>query len=366
MKTALLSIALLLASCGGGGGGEAVSESSVVVNESPVRYWQTYRGSAAGVHQWIESDEMFSVERLPEVGPGFRSGYAYIADGNLVMRNIATLEEFVWRDGAFVGRQFNASAPTFKTETHTFQWSQAASAVLACSAQSCERVEIQAGSFVYAYARKDDAVLAATNLGEVLLFRGGTWCRMSRQGETYRCAASAMVTAPTGVQFYSSIEYRGKVLVGEWPTGRLYEFNGSELFPSTMTPPKFASGDPIGYEAQAIAEYCGDLFVGYWPDGEIYRFDHKTGEWSFFQRLFTATGGEPFIPYSNRPLDGLDRSFYGQRVTALVPYGDSLYAVTSNLREWTPDVQSALTSAQQAEYGAVYRIKRPGCQTKYH
>lgn len=368
-----VTVSLLLAACGGGGGGSveepAVTAAAAPEMQSPVKFWQSYRESPPGVHFWTESDVPFTVERLPAVGPNFRSGYAYVKGGELVMMDNANPQEFLLKGGAFITRAKDYAKPTFTGTTHSFSWNEPDSTVEACSGGGCVAVPIQAATFPYVYAEKSGAVLVTTNYGEALLFRDGAWCRMTRTGDTYRCSEPqpAMQAVPTRVQFYAATEYRGRTLVGEWPTGRLYEFNGSELFPSSMSPPKFAAGDPVGYEAQSIAEYCGDLFVGYWPKGEIYRFDHKTGRWELFRRLFDGYAGEPFIPHSERPADAQDRSFYGQRVTALVPFEDSLYAVTSNLGAWTTAVPEAgaLTQAKREQYGAVYRIKRPGCRTQY-
>lgn len=387
-----LVVALALAACGGGGGGEPAPppppvaplapppppQSSVPVLlpvpadgsvvDVPVKYWQSYRGSPAGHHTWTETDQPITVERLPAVRADFHSGYAYVDRSELVFWDHANGHEFLLRDGAFVSRPPETEILTFKTQTHTFGLSAHHAAMEACSAGGCAEIPILAGTWPYMYAEKNGAVLVGTNYGDMLLFRDGAWCRMTRSGDTYRCVTPqpAMLTAPRQVQFYSSVEFRERMLVGEWPTGRLYEFSGSELFPSKLTPPQFASGAAVGYEAQSMAVYCGDLYVGYWPRGEVFRLDHRTGRWGPFRRFFDPYPGEPFIPRSDRALDAQDDSFYGQRVTALVPFGDSLYAVTSNLTGWTTDVRASfLTAAQQAQYGAVYRIKRGGCSTEY-
>jgi len=176
-----------------------------------------------------------------------------------------------------------------------------------------------------------------------------------------------MVTQPRAIQFYSSIHYKGHTLLGEWPTGSVYEFDGETLAPSAVwTPPQFLSREMLGYEAQTMAEYCGDLFVGFWPRGEIWRFDGHDQVWKYFKRLFTDTTPEQFIPYFSREPDNLNSAFFGQRVTALVPYQDGLYATTSSLTVWSPDIRPTfLNSDQLDEYGSIYKIYREGCQTVY-
>lgn len=158
-------------------------------------------------------------------------------------------------------------------------------------------------------------------------------------------------------------------MLGEWPTGRLYEFDGKNLFPSEMTPPTIEAKAKLklGYEAQSMAEYCGDLFVGYWPKGELWRYDNQSASWSLFQRFFSDEGGEEFIPYSNREDTALDSAFFGQRITALVPFNQSLYVVTSNLREWKTSqiIPDTITEDKVNEYGRVYKITRYGCISSY-
>jgi hypothetical protein len=132
------------------------------------------------------------------------------------------------------------------------------------------------------------------------------------------------------------------------------------------TPAPFEYNKIHGYEAQTFAEYCGDLFVGYWPKGEIWRYSRVERKWVYFRRLFTESSGEEFYPWSDRPLDDLDRAFFGQRVTSLIPLKDSLYAVTSNLNGWHADLEiNSLTSEQVDEYGALWEIKGVDCYTVY-
>lgn len=106
--------------------------------------------------------------------------------------------------------------------------------------------------------------------------------------------------------------------------GHIFELDGN-LFALDRE-----SGAQFRFDAQV-----GDLFVGYWPRGEIWRRHRTTGKWSLAVRLFHhPVSKEPLVPYSNREADGKSWAFYGQRVSALVPFGDSLYAATSNLGGW--------------------------------
>jgi len=278
--------------------------------------------------------------------------------------------------GAYVKENFFKHQPEpFKSVNYVFMFDRKRSVIQACKRWKttiCADVVIKEKTFPYVYAAdpdSDDVVLAVTNYGDALLFRNGAWCRMIRSSnDQYFCDGvdRVAIDEPRGVQFYSSVLFEGKTLVGEWPTGRLYEFKGGKLFPSALSPNILSQDKPISnnYEAQSIAMYCGDLFVGYWPRGEIYRFDHVRREWSLFVRLFDHPEDEDVIPYSIRENDGLVPAFFGQRVTALVPFGESLYAVTSNLNGWRGE-RTFLSDKQEIQYGSVWEINRSSCRTRY-
>ena len=358
----VFALLLLISACGGDS-----SDTSSVLNSVEVSGWQTYCGSEPGrEHVWLITDGELTVERLPVVSPTFRSGYIFARDGELIAHDLSSREQFRFDFDANSFTHVDAEGCTqFLTSTHLFV--QEADQVAACptAGGECKIISIFEGTFPYVFAENNGKVLAATNWGDVVIFDGTDWCRASRSEDTFRCDSNeSMVTEPRRVQFYSSINYMGKTLIGEWPTGRLYEFDGEELRPNDYQPP-FVTGERLGYEAQSIAEYCGDLFVGYWPEGKIWRRDRSTGIWSMVVRLFSHPADtEPFIPYYDRPADGLPAAFYGQRVTALVPFGDSLYAATSNLGAWPVGYETeVLTEDEAAEYGMIYRLTIPGCET---
>lgn len=370
----LFPLLLLISTCGGTSDpvstADASSEPIISVDsgESEVSAWQSYCGSEPGrVHRWVRTDGELTVERLPLVSHTFRSGYAFARNGDLVAWDRSSGEQFRFDANANSFSPVAADGCTqFVTATHLFV--QEADQVAACPSAGgeCKIVFIAEGSFPYVFAEHNGHVLAATNWGHVLIFDGVDWCRAARSGDTYRCDPNEpMAMEPSGVQFYSSIDYMGKTLVGEYPTGRLYEFDGEELRPANITQPPFVTGEELGYEAQSMAEYCGDLFVGYWPRGEIWRRDRRTGNWSMAVRLFShPIGTEPLEPYSDRPLDGLPYNFYGQRVAALVPLGYSLYASTSNKAYWPVGYEpEIMTKDEAAEYGTIYRLTIPGCDT---
>lgn len=345
------------------------------VKQSPVAFWQSYSQSPEiGVHEFVEGHFDYQIERLASPSEAFHTGYAFIHEGNLYLDDLGNHIQYqVVSDGSY--RQIELLRhDEYRAFKHVFSFDYETGEVSACPSSGnrpCEHIHVKVGTFPYVYASANGAVITVTNYGDALLFRRGKWCRMSMENDVYACARPAIepLTHPREIQFYSSVAYRGKQLLGEWPTGRIYEFDGTQLKPSDMTPPRIAEQVPLrlGYEAQSMAEYCGDLYVGYWPKGEVWRYGYQTGEWTLFKRFFSPVEGEPFIPYARRPTDSLDRAFFGQRITALVPYEGALYVATSNLRTWTSSevIPDVMDPARLAEYGALYKVTRQGCRTTY-
>ena len=345
--------------------------------------WQSYcAGPYKRVHKWENPASSATIERVEVSDKDLRQGYGFVANDRLMLRQLGTGRTFMLD---LANEQFSPadriSCPNFETDKVVLN-SQAeiikTGQITACIKDhpNCVSIKIFPGTYPYVFAEADGSVLAATNYGEVVIFGGTRWCRTSATyDDSYQCDKDAkMITEPTGIQFYSSIKYFDKTLVGQFPFGMLYEFNGQVLKRSPMTPPKFKQEipRPWGYEVQSIAVYCGDLYIGYYPDGYVWRYDRDMDEWIRFTRLFSHPEPQKdFIPYTSRKPDGVPRQFFGQRVSALVPYGDSLYAFTSHLGGsssaalWAAGAgRNFLTDSQISEYGAVWRIHRSGCYTE--
>lgn len=362
----IIAAVALLAGCGGG-------DNPEYKNSALVDTWQTYSASPeGGMHFWGDNAyaQPYSVEKLPRINANFRSGFAFVSNGNLILHNLATREQFkLETDQSYTAQADRIYLNAYQTPSHFY--TNDLQHVYACSKRTelCRVIEISEGTYPFVYAESHGKVLIVTNWGDAIVFNGFGWCRMARsEADVFKCSPlEPMVTQPRAIQLYSSVHYQGHTLLGEWPTGSVYEFDGETLAPSpTWTPPQFLSRQKLGYEAQTMAAYCDDLFVGYWPRGEIWRFDGHDQTWKYFTRLFTDPTPDQFIPYASREPDGLTSSFYGQRVTALVPFQDSLYATTSSLTVWTPDIKpSFMSAAQLDEYGSVYKIHKQGCHTEY-
>ncbi len=208
------------------------------------------------------------------------------------------------------------------------------------------------GEFVYAYGQLDDEILAATNTGGVYVFDGNMW----------RVLLEPDVN--TSFQIYAMLDFRDRLLMGQYPTGELFEYDGTALRRIPGWPPVMRGVSTSAREAQTLTMYGGDLYAGVWPWAEIWRLDSRSSEWTFAGRMFThpEPTDETVHPYEEETIAlGAVLNLWGQRVTSLVPLGESLYISTSSKggNPWTPDV-TFLADGKWKEYGMVYRHRKPG------
>jgi hypothetical protein len=352
-------------------------EGSVIAAAGIPSTWSTYCANDPGeVHFFVRSpNNTEAVTAIPKPDSRVQSGYGFVRGDSMFAVDLANGRNYRY---SLDGRGTLGTPQTLESpwrwqcpsafEVGGMRYEAWAGFISACSmageGNECDNVLIADGSWVYAYAEAAGSVLAATNYGDILIHRSTGWCRAVLIGESYRCPNGPELVRPpepTGKQFYSSINYYGQELLGQFPSGKLYQFDGVELRSWHQNRP--LDGNEPGLEAQSLASYCGDLYVGYWPRGEIWRYDGA--HWVRVTRLFThPTEEDPLVPYSGRSGDGLPGSFFGQRVTALSLVDDSLFAFTSNLGGWTDQVQTNFISAVQAsEYGGIHRLRRASCLT---
>ncbi len=198
---------------------------------------------------------------------------------------------------------------------------------------------------------------------------GGEVLTCSNQGGLYACDGKQwkMLVEPdnkTSYQIYSMLNFYDKLLMGQYPTGQLIEYDGEKVTVLEGWPPRLEGVSPSAREAQTTTIYGGDVFVGVWPWAEVWRYNQDTGEWFFVQRMFThpPITDATVHPYENecRALD-LVLNWWGQRATSLVPAGDSLYVSTSTKGpgDWKPEYEF-VGDDKWKEYGAVHRLTTPG------
>lgn len=204
---------------------------------------------------------------------------------------------------------------------------------------------------VYSYGQLGRDILAATNTGGVYAFDGERWRVLYERPDKN-----------VSFQVYSMINYYDRLLLGQYPTGELYEFDGKELTLRKGWPPVMPGISGRAREAQTTAIYGGDLYVGVWPWAEVWRYDGTA--WSFVRRMFTHPEltdavTHPYEAECTRLEIVLNQ--WGQRVTSLIPSGDALHISTSAKSSAPYEPRFGfLTDDQQKDYGAIYRLTRPG------
>lgn len=206
--------------------------------------------------------------------------------------------------------------------------------------------------FIYAFGQHGKELVAASNMGGVHVVDGENWRTLREpDGKSF--------------QIYSTLSTGNRLLLGQYPTGELFEFAGEKLQRLPGWPPVMKGVSSNAREAQTLALYGGDLYVGVWPWGEVWRQSGVDQRWSFMGRLFTHPEPtdkttHPYEVETQQRDPVLNR--WGQRVTSMVPIGDSLYLATSAKGPNPYESKFAfLSEGKHLEYGAVHRYRKPGC-----
>jgi hypothetical protein len=166
------------------------------------------------------------------------------------------------------------------------------------------------------------------------------------------------------------LNYYDRLLLGQYPSGCLFEFDGEEVQPREDWPPCIPGVAKRAREAQAMALYRGDLYAGVWPWAELWRYDRNAKQWSAIGRMFTRPPVtdkvvHPFeaeiVAYNAAHGKNNVINDWGQRLTSLAVAGDTMYAGTSN-KGGTPRPAdyTFIDDEILKEYGQVLRLRRPG------
>ncbi len=209
------------------------------------------------------------------------------------------------------------------------------------------------GEFPYSYGQLGDDVIVGSNSGGVYRFRAGQWATLRKADPT------------TSFQIYTMMNHHERLLMGQYPTGELFEIVGDEVRRMEGWPPRLPGATPNAREAQTLALYRGELFVGVWPWGEVWRHTGVARGWESAARLFTrpALDLDVTAPYEDEmtALGEKVNNLWGQRITTLLPLGSGLIASTAN-KNGAPYEErlTFLGEDQGQEYGAAYRLELPG------
>ena len=210
----------------------------------------------------------------------------------------------------------------------------------------------QVGETTFAWGQFGDQVMTGSNLGGFYVLDGGEWktLRPPQIGVSF--------------QIYSMLNYYDRVLMGQYPTGRLFEYDGKEMRELADAPPVMAGVSPSARELQTTAIYGGDVYAGVWPWGEVWRYNPDAETWTFVDRMFThpEASNVTVHPYE-KECTALEivLNQWGQRVTSLVPLGDRLMVSTSAKGPCPYDERlTVLGNDRWKEYGAVIALHAAG------
>ncbi len=208
------------------------------------------------------------------------------------------------------------------------------------------------GETTFAWGQLDRQIVTGSNIGGFYILEGERWRMLlePKLGVSY--------------QLYSTMAYYDRLLMGQYPTGRLFEFDGRAITDRAGWPPVLPGVTASSREAQTTVIYGGEPLVGVWPWGELWRYQPDAGNWSFVRRMFDHPQLSDQIIH---PYDVENRGYsvsnqWGQRVTSLVTSGPDLFVATSakDPCEWDAGKFPFLAPDKWKSYGTVYRLTTPG------
>jgi len=317
-------------------------------SDGRVRMWDA-EGS-----QWILKEDIapFSVSLGSGVLTSNSKGVYYNGHPVLSMKpGQGSFAERYYANGQLVFRRYDTEADPPVNELVACPW----------TTDRTEPTTLAAGKtivlgtpreFVYAYGQIKGQVVAATNTGGLYVFDGKAWKTILEPD------------MKVSFQIYSMINYGDQLLMGQYPTGELFSYDGVELKHLPDWPPAMPGVSRSAREAQTLSIYGGDLYCGVWPWGEVWNYRSVAAGWQLEGRLFShpEPTDETTHPYENETKKlGAVLNRWGQRVTSFVPLGDSLFISTSSKggNKYEPKF-TFLAGEKWKEYGAVYQLRRPG------
>lgn len=208
------------------------------------------------------------------------------------------------------------------------------------------------GETTFAWGQLGRQIVTGSNIGGFYVFENGIW---------------RMLLEPSlGVsyQLYSSLAFQDRLLMGQYPTGRVFEYDGKTITDQKGWPPVLTGVSGSAREAQTSVIYGGDLMVGVWPWGELWRYNPDSRRWIFMRRMFNHPDLSDQIthPYDVENEGNSPGNMWGQRVTSLISSGPDLFISTSAKApfEWNSKSYPFLAPDKWKSYGKVYRATISG------
>lgn len=208
------------------------------------------------------------------------------------------------------------------------------------------------GETTFAWGQSGRQIITGSNVGGFYILEDGRWQKLLEP------------KLNVSFQFYSTMALADRIVLGQYPTGRLFEFHGKSLTELPDWPPLLSGVSGSAREAQTTVVYGGEMFAGVWPWGELWRYHPDAKRWTFQQRMFDHPELSAAIVH---PYDVENKGYdvgnlWGQRVTSLVTSGANLFVSTSAKSPvaWEPERFPFLAPDKWKSYGAVHRLTMPG------
>lgn len=295
-----------------------------------------------------------------EVLPGFDVGARHVAvAANRVLvggRNVldfaglgGTAGSFYYAQGWLFFHVAKANSATRETLLYACPWDAEGGTRIALGRAVILPLDVP-GEFPYSYGQAGDAVIVGSNSGGVYRFAGGGWATVR--------AADPKVS----FQLYTMVNFEDRLLMGQYPTGELFEYSEEGLRHLAGWPPRPSGAGARAREAQTLAYYGGRLYCGVWPWGEVWARD--AAQWRWVHRFFGVPEiAEEVVAPFEKELAGLGETvsnLWGQRITSMIPFEDRLLISTSNKNGAAAERRVPALSEAMEDYGAVWELRVPG------
>jgi len=208
------------------------------------------------------------------------------------------------------------------------------------------------GETTFAWGQLGQQIVTGSNIGGFYILEGERWRKLLEPN------------IKVSYQLYSTMAFHDRLLMGQYPTGRLFEYNGRAIADQDGWPPVLPGVTASSREAQTTVIYGGEPLVGVWPWGELWRYQPDAGKWSLVRRMFDhpQLSDQIVHPYDVENRGNSVSNQWGQRVTSLVTSGPDLFVATSakDPCEWDAVKFPFLAPEKWRSYGTVYRLTTPG------
>jgi len=289
----------------------------------------------------------------------FKSGEAWYDDQRILKSpNVGYYHHFYYALGHLVFFHNNRGGDPAFSRAYAVPWKSENGNVDLSKAVTLELT--YPGETPFAIGQLGGEIIDSSNYGGVYGFDGTKWkvIQPARKDINY--------------QLYSMINWYDKLLMAQYPTGNLFEYDGERLRHLKDWPPRMPGVSKAAREAQTTCLYGGDLYTGVWPWAELWRHSAHDDQWHFVKRMFerpaitdkmTHPWSDRVSTYNKNHEKKIVQNSWGQRVTGLTPMGDSLYisVAAKGCFERDKRLEFLHDDAVWDEYRTVYRMRKPGC-----